>query len=196
MLLATRRLRSNDVSEHARLQRCYLQYVLALTLFSELGAQVHRRHVRVFKSLRLRRTQKEDLAALWYAWKRRRHALDQEFSVALSFLSSCVSQQVYWEHPVLAAWGAQPDAAVSACTPPHSSSGHHLSGISLMSAFIDDMRDHRSADGYASEDLEDSLPALPAPSSGPGEVVDGTYNMRVAPSGLRMQVIGGTCSDS
>ena len=55
-------------------------------IFQALRA--HRAHVRVFQSLRLCRAQKEGFAALWYGWKQRRHALDQDFAVTLSMLSS------------------------------------------------------------------------------------------------------------
>lgn len=41
--------------------------------------QVQRRHIQVYKSMRLNRVQKENFAALWHGWKRRRHALDERF---------------------------------------------------------------------------------------------------------------------
>ena len=127
--------------------------------------QVHRKHIRVFKSLRLRRTQKEDLAALWYAWKRRCHALDKQFHEAVSHMHSFLSQSPF-EHPVLAAWGAQPAAAVPECTPPQSTCGHYVSSLSPLLTLVEGEGSCESEAACSAEDLEDPPCAPAAPSSG------------------------------
>ena len=119
----------------------------------------------MFKSLRLRRTQKEDLAALWYGWKKRRHSLNQEFAAALSLLSSLPSRPP-WEHPLLAAWGAQPDAAVPACTPPQSSWNSHVRSLQVLGVLAEGEECHRSEDAYAMKDS--GGPVHGPPSSSPG----------------------------
>ena len=143
-----------------------------MTVFSCLPVQVYRSHVRVFKSLRLHRAQKEALAALWYGWKRRRHALNKEFAAALSLLSSCLPSQAPCELPGLAAWGAQPDAAQTASTLPNAASGHRLENFGLMLLYESTDADLGIEDACAAEDLGGQPRAHPAPSAERGEVVD------------------------
>lgn len=64
--------------------------------------QAERRVMRVYQYLRLTRAQKEHFAALWRGWKRRRRALDSEFSSALSLLDTIPSTTPRMPHASLA----------------------------------------------------------------------------------------------
>ena len=143
--------------------------------------QVHRSHVRLFKSLRLRRAQKEGLAELWYAWVRRRHALDQEVSAALSLLATSLPSQAPWEHSVLAATGAQHDAAGTACTMHQIAAGQHVSSVSMLLTLVE------AAEACTVEDLEGSRHNPPAPIPGVDESRDGASPVRDMHASCRQQ---------